>query len=371
MANINDPAPHKDSHLLSNPPTSTVSTPMKVATNPTTQTSPVMVNRDIKTEKKRDHEAHKDIEELDEDKYSSEYEHSYEHHKEIEKENKRLKRKLNKYKEFKEEYKKEKEMHNYGEHAPVNVFTSQPSYPVNGSLNGLGNGGVIEGLLFGTLLGRGGFGGLGGYGGYGGYGGIGYGAASPAVQELTTIEALRDLGEVKKDIAVGVCDVNATIANAENALSNQITQATISNMQGDFAIQQSLTNGFNSVQTQACANTNSIISAVVNESEKTRALVSAIESANTTRIINAQATELAELRSEGRRRDGETSIRIDMINNQNQLQQQQQAQAGLLNGIYHTLADVNQLAKATNNQILVGTGNAGGAQTSTPTNVNA
>lgn len=60
-----------------------------------------------------------------------------------------------------------------------------------------------------------------------------------------------------------------------------------------------------------------------------------------------------------------------MINNQNQNQMQFQQQAQVLSGLAHLLADVNQVARATNSNVIVGNTGATttGTQTANPTNV--
>jgi hypothetical protein len=116
----------------------------------------------------------------------------------------------------------------------------------------------------------------------------------------------------------------------------------------------------------AILNTKFELSQAINaDGEKTRALITAYENANTQRLLGERQDEINELRAEGRRRDDRHGIEINMTNqqNQNQLQFQQQAQAlqNISNGVVAALQNI----QATNQAI-----NIGGFQQANPTNTN-
>lgn len=235
---------------------------------------------------------------------------------------------------------------------PVNVFTTptvNPVQPQDGLGWGLGGGGIVGGLLLGTLLRNNG-------GLFGGYG------SGSGINELTTIEALRDLGDLKKDVAVSSCDTQAAIAASQAAISQQINAGQIADMQGKFAIQQSLCEGFNATQREGYQNTQAIISAVTNEAEKTRAQAQQFNDAWVTRKLNEQAAELAELRNEKCRQAEVHNITMQQVVNQNQNNLQNQSLDYKIQSLYGLF---DQNIRATNQAI-----NIGGRQIANPDNNN-
>ena len=107
------------------------------------------------------------------------------------------------------------------------------------------------------------------------------------------------------------------------------------------------------------------------DGDKTRELINSIDRPNLSRQLAVAENTIVELR-QGREHDHRAlGIEIQMTNNQNQNQLQFQAQAQGLNFLQHGLLECNQIARATNQNVLVGnTGaTATGPQTANPTNV--
>ena len=226
-----------------------------------------------------------------------------------------------------------------------------------GGMGGLGAG--LGGLLIGALLSRNGGGLFGGNGNEGGGG----------VQELTSINILSKLGDIQGAIPLASAQTENVILNQTNALTLQ-NAATKDAVQATALAVLQATSGVNTaVLTSAMATQ----AAVNNDGDKTRALIQSINDTALNRIITTQANEITELRNENRRSADTAGIRIDMINNQNQLQAQQQQQGFAINSLCSGLASVEQLARATNTNLIVG--NTGvtstGAQTANPVNVRA
>jgi hypothetical protein len=125
---------------------------------------------------------------------------------------------------------------------------------------------------------------------------------------------------------------------------------------------------------QAANNTSAILTAIRNDGDQTRALVTAFNDATLNRIITTQANEIIELRSERTVRGNgvEVSQVVNQVSAQNQAQAQAQAQFQLLSGISAQLAGIHQIANATNQNIIAGNTGAvtTAAQTASPTNVN-
>ena len=153
--------------------------------------------------------------------------------------------------------------------------------------------------------------------------------------------------------------VQLALAGVQSDITNQTLMQTISLKEGQCAIEREIAAIPGVVERTGWAVNN----AVTAEGEKTRALIGSIDRDNLNRIITTQASELAELRFENGRQSDRAAIEIRMTNiqNQNQLQAQQQNQSfGVL---ANALANLTQVAHATNQAI-----NIGGLQSASPTN---
>lgn len=236
---------------------------------------------------------------------------------------------------------------------------------------GLG-GGLIGGVLLGALLGRNG--GLFGGGG----------EANGLQSSIDTNVILQSLGDIKAAVPLAESQVQLALAGAQADITSQSLQQTIALQNQGFNAQLSTLSNFNQlgdkVDALAAANALAIatnqfncVQATMADGEKTRALISSIDKQNDNRLITAQANEIIELRAEQNRTSDRHGIEINMINNQNQNQMQFQQQQQVLNTLAHVLADVSQVARATNSNVIVGNTGASttGAQTASPTNVRA
>lgn len=237
---------------------------------------------------------------------------------------------------------------------------------------GLG-GGLIGGVLLGALLGRNG-------GLFGGNGSEANGLQS----SIDTNIILQSLGDIKAAVPLAEAQVQLALAGAQADITSQSLQQTIALQNQGFSAQLATLQGFNSVgdKVDALAAANALaiatnqfncVQATMADGEKTRALISSIDKQNDNRLITAQANEIVELRAERNRDADRHGIEINMINNQNQNQMQFQQQAQVLNTLAHVLADVSQVARATNSNVIVGNTGASttGTQTASPTNVRA
>lgn len=239
---------------------------------------------------------------------------------------------------------------------------------------GLG-GGLLGGILAGALFGnrRGGV-----------FGGDeGGGSAAVSLQNsIDTSTIMTALGNIQAAVPLAESQVQLALAGATSDITSQSLQQTIALQAQGFNAQLSTLAGFNSigdkVDNLAAANALAIatnqfncVTATQIDGEKTRALLTSINDQTLNRIIVNQAAELAELRNDGARDRDRHGIEINMINNQNQNQMQFQQQAQVLSGLAHLLADVNQVARATNSNVIVGNTGATttGTQTANPTNV--
>lgn len=253
-----------------------------------------------------------------------------------------------------------------------------------GGWGGDGFGGGIGGLLVGALLGRGGFGFGGGFGG-GNWGGGGCGDGGRVLE--TAI--LQQLGNVQAAVPLSALQTQAQIAESTGTINVQSLQQSLM-LNSEIArlglgAQQGLSNVKDSVQAigsiinsnvqQVGASVNvgtlSTAIAIRDDGDKTRALISSIDRDNLNRQLTVAENTITELRLNHCRREDTHGLEIQMTNNQNQNQLQFQAQAQGISFLHHGLAECNQLARATNQNVLVG--NQGvtttGPQTANPTNV--
>lgn len=273
----------------------------------------------------------------------------------------------------------------------VNIFASSPMGTGAGmgggySHDGFGGGGLIGGLLVGALLGRGGLGGFGGFGGgVDGFRGHGFdgchsGRHCATPDDVLDIQQMSKLGDIQAAIPLSQAQTQLALAGVQNNLNNMTLEQTLALTAGQTAIQLSQANTLFQLGQGICGvNFNvektgwQVAQTVQNDGEKTRALIGSIDRENLNRQITVLANEVTELRHDGRRREGEEGIRINMQNTSNQLQGQIQAQGqqqALFNErCWRELCEVGQLAKATNAQINIGSGTlTGAAQTANPIN---
>jgi hypothetical protein len=241
---------------------------------------------------------------------------------------------------------------------------------------GLGSGfigGALGGLLFDRLGGRRDF-------GREGDGGC-----------ITPLLTQQTLGQIKAEVATSANETQAVVnsVGANNtqttlqqtiALQQQLFAAQLAASQAAAAVKDSVQNtaainltATNSVGTQVQTTGCEIKGVIHAESEMTRALMVRQYEDTLNRKLTEQAAEISELRAEGRNQASRDSIRIEMINNQNQLQQQQQQQGFVLSAVANALAGLTQIAHATNSNIIAGNTGAvaTGPQSANPVNVAA
>jgi hypothetical protein len=253
----------------------------------------------------------------------------------------------------------------------------QPSgMMMSGGDGGLGfgsGGGLIGGLILGSLL-RNGNGGL-----FGGGDGSGAAAAAalggariPPEQSTANMQLMQSIGAVDKAVAVGTAAMEASQAQQTIGLTNQFNATTGSlatRLDGvkdavngnSVALMQQL----NQVNTQVLTTANDTQTAVYNDGDKTRALITAqYEAALNRQLSDANAAVIA-LQTRFENAERSRGIEVTTTNNINQMQQQtqQQQQYGQL---YNALWALAQNISATNSAINVGSG----TQTANPLNNN-
>ena len=308
---------------------------------------------------------------------------------------------------------------------PVNVFTPAADGGMAamipaammagmGGRDGIGAGGAIGGGLGAGLVG-GLLGGLlfGGQGGLLGRGADAAGVVTPAMltsglasvidsNQNTTL--LQSVGDVKAAVPLAEAQVQLAIAGAVGDIRSHLGQVENGLVNGQSLINKNISeaiaaslasqNNINvNVLTQGSATRDAVTSfgvanlnatkdsqfatsvAISNSTKEILAALNAQNVDNLQRQLTVAEAALLETRAIGRSR--ETEVNVTQTVNQNQLQlqsqQQQQQQLILLSQIAAGLANVTQIAHATNSNIIAG--NAGavttGPQSANPVNVNA
>lgn len=290
---------------------------------------------------------------------------------------------------------------------------------------GFGGGGGLGALLAIALLGgRGGFGGFGGgFGGgpvienfqnNGGRGGFPIPFPVPfpfpdrdrghdhgCCEQLGQQVILSKLGSIEGAIPLAAANTTNDILAQTNALQGALASLALGSQQGFSNVKDSvqistgslavaiagtkdaIQNGLFLTNTNLLEGLCSVKQVVVDDGEKTRALlVSRFQLEDQTRIAS-QAAEIIELRNDRDSRGRHADLELKITNTNTAVAAQQQAQSqfqlqDVLNTVrglvpcVNALINESQIARATNANLIVGsTGVLTGAQTANPTNVRA
>jgi hypothetical protein len=255
---------------------------------------------------------------------------------------------------------------------------------VPGGGSGFGEGGLLGSLLLLGLL-----------GGNGGLGGnrkdcVDQSALNSLLGSLNNNSVLSTLGDIKSAIPLATCETNLAMAAQTDQLTRNITNGQTALMQGQAALQLAEATSTAALQANICntaqnllagqsaINTNidrtgmTIVNAIRDDGNSTRALITenVIQALRDDKVI--LSNELAEIRNERNRERDRNGIEIDIRNINQQAQLQQQRQDFRLESICNHLFGLgNQIAKATNSNVIVGNTGATttGTQTANPTNV--
>jgi hypothetical protein len=240
-----------------------------------------------------------------------------------------------------------------------------------GGDGGLGfgsGGGLIGGLILGSLLRQGG-GGL-----FGGADGGAAGAAlrSPPEQVSANMALMQSIGAVDKAVAVGTAAMEASQATQTIGITSQLNNVTSSLANRVDGVKDTvsamamvLAQQLNAVNTQVLTTANDTQTAVYVDGDKTRALITAqYEAALNRQLSDANAAVIA-LQNRFDNAERSRGIEVTTTNNINQMQQQSQQQQQYSH-LYNALWSLAQNIQNTNSAINVGSG----TQTSTPTNTN-
>ncbi len=208
---------------------------------------------------------------------------------------------------------------------------------------------------------------------------------------IQNTEVMGQLADIKAAVPLAEAQVQLALAGAQAELAGQINGSTLSNLNGQAQINKNISDAIAaSMASQNNINVNVLqtstanlmatresqyatLAAIKEDGEKTRALITANQIRELQRLAAERLAEFIALRHGSARDRDRHGIEISMINNQNQNQLQFQQQAQAMVSLGHCLADVTQLARATNQNLIIGNTGAvaTGQQTANPVNVKA
>jgi hypothetical protein len=237
----------------------------------------------------------------------------------------------------------------------------------DGGLGFGSGGGLIGGLILGSLL-RNGQGGL--------FGGDGNGGASAVTGQATAnMQLMQSIGQVDKAVAVGQAAMEASQANQSIGLTNQFNSVAGSLATRVDGVKEAvnanavtLMQQLNQVNTNLLTGFNNTERAITADGTTTRALIVQQYEQNLTRQLTDANAEIIELRGDRRLQDATNGINVTTTNNINQMQQQtqQQQQYGQLANMIWGLG---QQIRSTNEAINVGSGTLTANPANTNTNI--
>lgn len=236
-------------------------------------------------------------------------------------------------------------------------------------LFGAGGGGLIGGLILGSLLRN--------NGNLFGTDGAGAGAAlrSPPEQAQANMDLMAAIGGVAKDVAVSTAAMEASQANQTIGITSQFNNTTASLASRVDGVKEAVNAGtmvlaqqLNGLQQQVMENRYELSKDISNDGEKTRALlVQQYEATLNRQLSDANAAVIA-LQAKIDTQSTARGVEVTTTNNINQMQQQaqQQQQWGQL---YNAIWGLAQQIQSTNSAINVGNGTLTANPANTNTNI--
>lgn len=227
------------------------------------------------------------------------------------------------------------------------------------------------------IIGGGGYGFGGGFGGiapvglfgvFGGFGNRGFGndnfgdRSGITVLEQNVSDLRKDVADNSKEthilgneIAGMFAQQNLAFTGEFRNIDNQVCALDKTVMQGNFALSNQMSNFQHAMDRQTC----DILQAVHADGDATRALI-------TQNLIDELRHQNQELRRGRDNREIEINVQNNAVQTQNQLQAQLQSQNQFLASMFNGLGD--QVARATNSVINVGSGLVAGSQSNSNAN---
>lgn len=260
-----------------------------------------------------------------------------------------------------------------GEKTMAEVMTPNMILGAGSSGDGLfgsGGGGLIGGLILGSLLRNNGnlFGGPDG-------GVAGAVLRNPPEQNQANMDLMAGIGAVDKAVAVSTAAMEGSQAaqtaglNASlNSVASSLATRVDATKEAVNANAMVLAQQLNTINTNLMATANETQKVVTSDGDKTRALITQQYEMNLQRQLADANAALAELRTDSRLAERTRGVEVTTTNNINQMQQQQQQQAQFAQ-LGNYIALLAQQIRSNNEAINVGSGTLTANPTNTNTNI--
>lgn len=227
-----------------------------------------------------------------------------------------------------------------------------------GIFGGGSGGGVAMGVLLAALLGRRGLGGDGG--------------DCDKRGDVFDATILSKLGNIEGAVPLSTAAIQAAICAAEGNFTGEIGRLALGTQSAISGVKDAVQNGTAFLATEILKSGCDVKSTVMNDGEKTRALLTSRFQLEDATKINELNAAVIELRSERRSADHARAVEVNVAQTVNQNQQQLQAQAQVqlfadLAAQVRNLANDIQVVRATQSNINFGV-QAGTSQASNATN---
>ena len=235
-------------------------------------------------------------------------------------------------------------------------------------LFGSGGGGLIGGLILGSLLRN-----NGGFLGENGAGGAVL--RNPPEQDQANMSLMQSIGQVDKAVAVSTAAMEASQALQSSTIQaqlSQVAQATVAQINGLKDVVNAgtmvLSQQVNGVDRSVMENRYELAKDIVADGDKTRALITAQYEATLNRQLSDANAQIIALQNKQELTSATRGVEVTTTNNINQMQQQQQQQAQY-GHLANLIWGLGQQIRSTNEAINVGSGTLTANPVNTNTNI--
>ena len=235
---------------------------------------------------------------------------------------------------------------------------------------GFGGGGLIGGLILGSLLRN--------NGNLFGNDGAGVGGAvlrNPPEQNQANMDLMAAIGGVDKSVAVSTAAMEASQAAQSLGFQNQLSQVAQSIVGQVTGVKETVNAGtmvlaqqLNGVQQQIMENRYELSKDIQNDGDKTRALITSQYEATLNRQLTDANAAIIALQAKLDTGAATRGVEVTTTNNINQMQQQQQQQQQW-GQLYNAIWGLAQQIRSSNEAINVGSGTLTANPTNTNTNI--
>ena len=235
---------------------------------------------------------------------------------------------------------------------------------------GFGGGGLIGGLILGSLLRN--------NGNFFGNDGNGPGGAvlrNPPEQDQANMSLMQSIGQVDKAVAVGTAAMEASQAAQSAAITAQLNSVTSSLAARTDSVKEAVNAGtmvlaqqLNGLQQQVMENRYELSKDITNDGDKTRALITQQYEATLNRQLTDANAAIIALQAKLDTGAATRGVEVTTTNNINQMQQQQQQQQQW-GQLYNAIWGLAQNIRSNNEAINVGSGTLTANPTNTNTNI--